>query len=116
MIMNVNKYIRVTEFNPTIETVRKIMLTDGADVYSILSTLEDDIENGRLIYTKTFMSTEMIGRLSVCDFLKASNWHFNTMALNYYCWLNDCSVEEGTKAVKTMIAQHNRFKSIKNKK
>lgn len=115
--MNVNKYVRVTESNPTIETFRKIMLTDTVDnVYAALSTLEDDIENGRLVYTKAFMSSELVGRLSVCDFLKASNWHFNTMALNYYCWLNDCSVEEGTKVIKTMIAQHNRFKSIKNKK
>ena len=114
--MNVNKYVRQTESYPTIETVRNDLRISGPDIYCYLLSLEDMIESGEFIYTKAFMSSELVGRLSVCDFLKASNWHFNTMALNYYCWLNDCSVEEGTKAVKTIIAQHNRFKSIKNKK
>lgn len=114
--MNVNKYVRVTESNPTIETVKKTLHVSGPDIYCYLSSLENDIENGRLIYTKAFTSPGIIGRLSVFDFLNASNWHFNTMALNYYCWLNDCSVEEGTKAIKTMIAQHNRFKTKNNKK
>lgn len=114
--MNVNKYIRITKSKPTIETVRDAVHVYGPDIYCYLSSLENDIENGRLIYTKAFTSSELISRLSVFDFLKASNWHFNTMALNYYCWLNDCSVEEGTKAIKTMIAQHNRFKTKNNKK
>lgn len=107
--MNVNKYVRVTESEPTIES-------DKSDIYCRLLSLENLIENGKFIYTKAFMSSELVGRLSVCDFLKASNWHFNTMALNYYCWLNDCSIEEGTKAIKTMIAQRNRFKAKNNKK
>lgn len=114
--MNVNKYVRATESRPTVKTVRNIVNVSGPDIYCYLSSLEDDIENGRFVYIKAFTSPGIIGRLSVFDFLKASNWHFNTMALNYYCWLNDCSVEDGTKAIKTMIAQHNRFKAKNNKK
>lgn len=114
--MNTSKYSRVTELNPTIETVKNTLRVSGPDIYCYLSSLEDEIENGRLIFRESFRPPEIIGRLSVCDFLKASNWHFNTMALYYYCWLNCCSVEDGTKAIKTMIAQHNRFKSKNNKK
>lgn len=56
------------------------------------------------------------GRLSVCDFLKISNWRFNKAALNYYCKIHGCSVEEGIKGVRTIIAVRNHIKSEKGKK
>lgn len=56
------------------------------------------------------------GRLSVCDFLKISNWRFNKAALNYYCKIHGCSVEEGVKGVRTIIAVRNHIKSEKGKK
>lgn len=56
------------------------------------------------------------GRLSVCDFLKISNWRFNKAALNYYCKIHGCSVEDGIKGVRTIIAVRNHIKSEKGKK
>lgn len=56
------------------------------------------------------------GRLSVCDFLKISNWRFNKAALNYYCKINGCSIEEGVKGVRAIIAIRNHIKSQKSKK
>lgn len=56
------------------------------------------------------------GRLSVCDFLKISNWRFNKAALNYYCKIHGCSIEEGVKGVRAIIAIRNHIKSQKGKK
>lgn len=56
------------------------------------------------------------GRLSVCDFLKMSNWRFNKAALNYYCKIHGCSIEEGVKGVRAIIAIRNHIKSKKGKK
>lgn len=55
-------------------------------------------------------------RLSVCDFLKMTNWRFNKAALNYYCKIHGCSTEEGVKGVRAIIAIHNHIKSKKGKK
>ena len=62
------------------------------------------------------LEIESGGHLSVCDFLKVSNWRFNKAALNYYCLIHGCSKEEGTKGVKEIIAIHNHIKSKKDKK
>lgn len=56
------------------------------------------------------------GHLSVCDFLKISNWRFNKAALNYYCKIHGCSLEEGVKGVRAIIAVRNHIKSQKGKK
>ena len=55
-------------------------------------------------------------RLSVCDFLKMSNWRFNKAALNYYCKIHGCSIEGGVKGVGAIIARRNHIKSKKGKK
>lgn len=55
-------------------------------------------------------------RLSVCDFLKLSNWRFNKAALNYYCKIHECSIEEGVKGVRAIIAIRNHIKTKKGKK
>ena len=55
-------------------------------------------------------------RLSVCDFLKMTNWRFNKAALNYYCKIHGCSIEEGVKGVRAIIAIRNHIKSKKSKK
>ena len=55
-------------------------------------------------------------RLSVCDFLKLSNWRFNKAALNYYCKIHGCSIEEGVKGVRAIIAIRNHIKSKNGKK
>ena len=55
-------------------------------------------------------------RLSVCDFLKMSNWRFNKAALNYYCKIHGRSIEEGVKGVRAIIAIRNHIKSQKGKK
>ena len=55
-------------------------------------------------------------RLSVCDVLKMANWRFNKAALNYYCKIHGCSIEEGVKGVRAIIAVRNHIKSKKGKK
>lgn len=86
------------------------------EIYDVLQQLENLISRGHYIYVGGLLSGNGYKRVSVCDILKASNWHFNTIAVLYYCSINNCSTEEGIKGVKTLIAQHNRLRSKSNKK
>jgi hypothetical protein len=83
-------------------------------IYSRLKNLENKIEKGHLIMVdrpeiNANYDCDDSPRISVCDLLRASNWHFNTIAVGYFCFINNCTWEAGVKGVKTIIAQHNRI-------